>query len=73
MKQKLTPQEAWQRIAATSPRHKAKGNASMPDVMMVKDDVYIFAQDGSATITTAYEELPVVLGQWEEGDGVVMR
>ena len=68
---KLTPQEAWQRIAATSTKHKARGNPTMPDVLMVKDDIYVFVQDGSATITTAYEELPVILGQWEEGEGVM--
>lgn len=68
---RLSPQEAWQRIAATSPRHKAKGNASMPEMLMAKDDIYIFAQDGAATITTAYEELPAVIGQWEEGEGVM--
>ena len=68
---RLTPQEAWQRIAATSPRHKAKGNLIMPEMLMTKDDIYIFAQDGAATITTAYEELPAVIGQWEEGDGVM--
>ena len=68
---RLTPQEAWQRISATSTKHKAKGNQTMPEVTIVKDDVYVFAQDGSATITTAYEELPIILGQWEEGDGVM--
>ena len=70
---KLTPQEAWHRVidATSLNKHKAKGNASMPDVMMTKDDIYIFGENGSATITTAYEELPVVLGQWEEGDGVM--
>ena len=71
MMKKLTPQEAWQRIAATSHKHKAKGNASMPEMLMTKDDVYIFGEDGSATITTAYEELPAVIGQWEEGEGVM--
>ena len=71
MKQKLTPQEAWQRIAATSTRHKAKGNPTTPEMLMKKDDIYIFGEGGSATITTAYEELPIVLGQWEEGDGVM--
>lgn len=72
MKKKLTPQEAWQRIAAASPpKHKAKGVPTMPEVMMVKEDIYVFSQDGSATVTTAYEELPVILGQWEEGDGVM--
>lgn len=68
----LTPQEAWQRIAATSPpKRKAKGIPTMPEVMIVKDDVYVFGEGGAATITTAYEELPVILGQWEEGDGVM--
>ena len=69
---KLSPQEAWQRISATSPpKRKAKGVPTMPETLMVKDHIYIFGEDGSATITTAYEELPVILGQWEEGDGVM--
>ena len=68
---KLTPQEAWQRISATSTQRKAKGTQAMPEMLMVKDGVYVFSQDGSATITTAYEELPVILGQWDEGDGVM--
>lgn len=38
---------------------------------MVKDDIYVFGEGGTATITTAYEDLPVVLGQWEEGEGVM--
>lgn len=71
MMKKLTPQEAWQRIAATSTKHKAKGIPTMPEILMTKDDVYIFAEDGSATITTAYEELPTIIGQWEEGEGVM--
>lgn len=71
MRIKLTPQEAWQRIAATSPKHKARGNPTMPEVTIVKDDIYVFGEGGSATITTAYEELPMVLGQWDEGDGVM--
>lgn len=68
---KLSPQEAWQRLSATSPKHKARGNPTMPETLMVKDDIYVFGEDGSATITTAYEELPVILGQWEEGEGVM--
>lgn len=68
---RLTPQGAWQRISATSPKHKARGNPTMPEVMMVKDDIYVFGEDGSATITTAYEELPTIIGQWEEGEGVM--
>lgn len=65
----LTPKEAWQRIAATSDKRKANGEASMPDVLIAKDDLYIFGDDGAAIITTAYEELPVVIGQWEDGEG----
>lgn len=68
---RLTPMEAWQRIAATSTKHKARGNPTMPEVTIVKDDVYVFGEGGAATITTAYEELPIVLGQWEEGEGVM--
>lgn len=68
---RITPQEAWQRIAATSEKHRAKGVPTMPYVMKVKDDVYCFIQDGTGTITTAYEELPAIIGQWEEGDGVM--
>lgn len=72
MFKKLSPQEAWQRISATSPpKQKAKGVPTMPEVTIVKDDIYVFGEGGAATITTAYEELPVVLGQWEEGEGVM--
>lgn len=69
---RLTPQEAWHLIAATSPpRHKTKGIPIMPEVTIVKDDVYVFGEGGSATITTAYEDLPTIIGQWEEGEGVM--
>ena len=67
---KLTPQEAWQRLCVATSKRKAKGQTAMPEVTEV-GDIYVFSQDGSATITTAYEELPMVLGQWEEGEGVM--
>jgi len=68
---RLSTQEAWQRIAATSTKHKARGIPTIPETLIVKDDIYVFGEGGAATITTAYEELPVILGQWEEGEGVM--
>ena len=60
---KLTPMEAWQRIAATSTRRKAKGTATVPECTAV-GDYYVFE---SGVVLSAYEELPPILGEGESG------
>lgn len=68
----LTPTEAWQRLSPTSPRQKqkAKGTPPIPEVNEI-GDIYVFRQEQQATITTAYEELPALIGEWQQGDGVM--
>jgi len=67
---KLTPQEAWQRIAATSTKRKAKGKPTIPEVTEIGGNIYVFAQDGNAVVTTSYEDLPAVIGESENADTI---
>ena len=64
MMKKLTPQEAWHRVidATSLNKHKAKGNASMPDVT-IRDCIYVFGEDGEVTIASAFESAIPIIGK----------